>query len=152
MDISSVSWQVSAAEDPPPRRGPPASTVMKPIGKQRGGRSARTEPRQGAQKDLLLVDLHAAQEMLVALFSPSPPSDHMQARFRAPTLKPPDLKKLKKKPKTFAGRTKAEKLTVWPLPLLRLLLSWQMNFRLLPQPQTACSANCTLLTLEGVQT
>lgn len=70
-------------------------------------------------------------------------------QFRAPTLKQPHSKKIEK---TFAGQTKAEKLTVWPLPPLHLLLSWQMNFRLLPQPQTACSANCTLLTLDGVQT
>lgn len=106
------------------------------------------KPRQDAQRDLL-ADFHTAQETSVAFSPPSPASDHAWARFRAPTLKPPDSKNIEK---TFAGRTKAEKLTVWPLPPLRLLLSWQMNFRLLPQPQTACSANCTLLTLEGVQT
>lgn len=54
------------------------------------------EPRQDDQRDLLLADLHTTQETSVAFSPPSPASDHAQTRFRAPTLKPPDLKKLKK--------------------------------------------------------
>lgn len=54
------------------------------------------EPRQDDQRDLLLADLHTTQETSVAFSPPSPVSDHAQAWFRAPTLKPPDLKKSKK--------------------------------------------------------
>lgn len=55
------------------------------------------EPGQDAQRDLPLADLHTAQETSVAFSPPSLASDRTQARFRAPTLKPPDSKTPKKK-------------------------------------------------------